>query len=234
MNCLAHAYRFLDDGHFAAGTCIPDWLGMIDRSVRVRKKSTAVFLENEALDPFTVSIATGIAQHLNDDDLFHGSRAFVESSLQAARMIGGFLDNESGHRTGFLGHIVVELLLDAEIERRNPGTIQEYYRVIGQVPPARLQSTINRIAARPTTEIGRFMERYLNERFLFDYLDDGRLLYRLNRIMGRVGLEPLPADIVLLMPEIRDLVDSRFDDLLQPVIQNGEPGLGQATVPSKA
>ena len=219
MNCLAHAFRFLDDGYFAAGTCIPDWLGMIDRSVRVRRRSATAFLENEQPDSVASSIAAGIVQHLNDDDLFHGSLAFVETSLQASRMIGGFLHNESGHRTGFLGHIIVELLLDASIENRTPGTMDRYYRVIEQVSPQQLQLTVNRIAVRSTTKMEWFVEKYLEDRFLLDYLDDGRLLYRLNRVMKRVGLEPLPDGIVSLIPQIRGLVESKAGDLLEPVFQ---------------
>ncbi len=219
MNCLAHAFRFLDDGYFAAGTCIPDWLGMIDRSVRVRRRSATAFLENEQPDSVANSIAAGIVQHLNDDDLFHGSLAFVETSLQASRMIGGFLHNESGHRTGFLGHIIVELLLDASIENRTPGTMDRYYRVIEQVSPQQLQLTVNRIAVRSTTKMEWFVEKYLEDRFLLDYLDDGRLLYRLNRVMKRVGLEPLPDGIVSLIPQIRGLVESKAGDLLEPVFQ---------------
>lgn len=220
MNCLAHAFRFLDNGYFAAGTCIPDWLGMIDRTVRVRRKNATVFLENQEPDLVSCSIAAGIVQHLNDDDLFHGSLAFVETSLQASRMIGGFLDNESGHRTGFLGHIIVELLLDACIEKRAPGTMDRYYRVIEQVSPQQLQSTINQIAVRSTTKMEWFVEKYLEERFLLDYLDDGRLVYRLNRISKRVGLAPLPEGIVRLVPQIRRLVEARATDLLDPVFQN--------------
>ena len=80
MNYFAHARPFLDDPYFAAGTAVPDWLAVVDRSTRVRAKDTLPFLEAE--DPITAAVARGLLQHLRDDRHFHRTRAFVETSLE--------------------------------------------------------------------------------------------------------------------------------------------------------
>lgn len=214
MNCLAHAWRFLDDGCFAAGTCVPDWLGMIDRTVRVRRKRTREFLEREEPAAAPRAIAAGILQHLDDDDWFHGSQAFAETSLQISRMIGSFPGHRPDHRSGFLGHILVELLLDACIEENRPGTTDAYYRLMETVSPGELQDTVNRLSLRPTNGISGFLQRFLDERFLLDYLDDGRLMYRMNRVLLRVKLEPLADRAVELIGLSRGLVRNRWRELL--------------------
>ncbi len=214
MNCLSHAWRFLDDGYFAAGTCVPDWLGMIDRKVRVRRKNARAFLEQGEIGETQRAIAAGILQHLDDDDWFHGSRAFSETSLQLSQMTGAFPGCEPGHRAGFVGHILVELLLDACIEEDRPGTIQRYYHVIGMVSAFQLQTTVNQLAAHSTWQMESFLRRYMQESFLFDYLDDGRLLYRLNRVLSRVRLEPLGEDFVQVIDAAREIVRGRWRELL--------------------
>ena len=38
MNYFAHALPFLDQPYFVAGTAVPDWLSVVDRQVRVRRR----------------------------------------------------------------------------------------------------------------------------------------------------------------------------------------------------
>lgn len=215
MNCLSHAHEFLDVPSFAAGTCIPDWLGMWDRGARVRSRRVQGYLQREDLSHESRATANGILQHFADDAWFHESRAFVESSLAVGEMVAGFPDSARGHRPRFVGHILVELLLDAMIEEKRPGTIKAYYDAMAATSVSMLEETINAMAIRPVTDFERFMDRYLTERFLEDYLDDERLLYRLNRILHRVQMTPLPGAALTAIARARDRVRSEKDALLQ-------------------
>ncbi|MHB8902587.1 MAG: hypothetical protein ACYC6Y_27820, partial [Thermoguttaceae bacterium] len=69
MNYFAHALPFLDDPYFAVATGIPDWLTVVDRQVRVRRKHVEPFLDDAR--PEMASIARGVLQHLLDDARFH-------------------------------------------------------------------------------------------------------------------------------------------------------------------
>jgi hypothetical protein len=62
--------------------------------------------------------------------------------------------------------------------------------------------------------VQRLIARFLDERFLYDYLDDARLLVRLNHVMRRVGLPALPDQVAELLPEMRAVVRRRRDELL--------------------
>ena len=58
---------------------------------------------------------------------------------------------------------------------------------------------------------------------MYDYLDDGKLLSRLNQVMRRVKLPPLPPALLPFLPEARQRVSERRDELLtnrQPTSRN--------------
>jgi hypothetical protein len=75
-------------------------------------------------------------------------------------------------------------------------------------------AAVNTIAPRPAVNLATFVGLFSRERFLFDYQDNVKLLFRLNQVMRRVGLPLLPADFTSLLDELRDDVQQRQSDLL--------------------
>lgn len=214
MNYLAHGFRFLDDPYFLAGTAVPDWLSVIDRKVRVRGAATAPLLQ--AGDEPTRQLAAGILQHLEDDRWFHQTRVFAETSLEFAVQLRDLLPGDEGFRPSFLGHILVELLIDATLQRRKPGLADRYYAVMAEACPRRVQQVVNRIARVPTDQLEVWIPRFVQVRFLYDYLEDDKLLGRLEQVMQRVGLPPLGDQLNDWLPAARAVIDRRCDLLLTP------------------
>ena len=214
MNYFAHSLRFLDRPYFVAGTNVPDWMSVADRQVRVRAKLIEPHLLNDG-SPLS-EVAAGTMQHLRDDDWFHGTRAFVEISADLAIKFRAVLGPDDSHRTTFLGHIVTELLIDAELITRHPGRIERYYEVLRLVEPLLVQSAVNSMAKLATERLAPLIPRFIEERFLPDYLDDTRLLRRLNQVMSRVKLPPLPADVESVFKNERRIVRDRLSELLPP------------------
>jgi len=217
MNYFAHAFQYLDDPHFAVGTGVPDWLSVVDRTVRVRLRQA----EPLAHDPHapTAAVARGIAQHLRDDARFHETRAFMESMLELTVLVREVLGGESGFRTSFLGHLLVEVLLDASLISEDFGRLETYYEVLGAVDFRLVEEVVNRIANQPTDRLAWMIGRFWEERILWDYLEDGKLLVRLNQVMRRVGLALLPDQFGQILPDARRLVDHRKTALLDPVMR---------------
>ena len=60
------------------------------------------------------------------------------------------------------------------------------------------------------------IERFSDIRFLYDYVDDDKLLFRLNQVMNRVGLTRLPEPVGRWLPRAQELVESRRTELLTP------------------
>lgn len=220
MNYFAHGRLYVDHPYLMAGTAVPDWLNVIARRTKIRSKRAALFLEHR--DQRIVALATGILCHLRDDDWFHRTRAFAELSWSFTAAIRDRLAPDAGFRPSFLGHILVELLLDAELIARHPGQLEQYYSSCEQLDPQLVDWAINQIAPRPVPRLAELIPRFSAERFLYDYRSDAKLLYRLNAVMRRVGLAELPLELSQWFPAARQEVRRRLPALLSPSPTSGE------------
>ena len=133
MNYLAHGWPFLDDPYFLAGTAVPDWLSVADRQVRATANRRCHFGNDDDLR--VAAVARGIVQHHEDDRWFHETRAFVELSLNFASTVRQRLKPDEGSRPWFLGHILVEILLDAALLESAPAHVDRYYAALSAVEP---------------------------------------------------------------------------------------------------
>jgi len=215
MNYLAHALFAAEDPYFLAGTAVPDWLRVADRRVRLGLKRVTAFCGNE--NPVLAAVAGGAVQHLRDDAQFHACRPFAELTWQLTVAARETLEEESGMRPYFLGHLLVEVLLDAALAAEDPARVERYYQALEQIDPSQVEAAVNRMAARPTQRLAPFIRLFLAERILWDYLEDGKLMRRLNQVMRRVGLPPLPESFARILPKARQRVAARKTELLDGI-----------------
>ena len=207
-----------------AGTAVPDWLSVVDRRVRVRSRRIQEHLY--LLDADLRTIAEGMLQHLHDDDLFHRSVWFVMLESELSSRFRRIMPDRFDHRPPFLGHIVIELLLDDFIAQQMPEVLNNYYAALSQVSPLQIQEAVNTVATRTTNHLAGFVQQFRTAQFLFDYADDTRLLGRLNQVMKRVTLPPLEADCLPVLRDARQLLAQHGEELLDAVASEvAEPEL---------
>lgn len=214
MNFFAHGFHFLDRPHLLAGTALPDWLSVADRGVRLRPRRVEPFRDHD--DPVVAGLARGVLRHVHDDVWFHRSAAFYEVNGELTRRIREAFHDEPGYRYTFLGHVLAELLLDAALMETHPDELNEYYAVVNALDTERVQAAVNVMAKRPTRRLAMLIERFGTVQFLRDYLDDERLLYRLNQVMNRVKLKPLPDAMTVVIRESRETLRRQRTALLPP------------------
>lgn len=214
MNYLAHGWRFLDRPWFLAGTAIPDWLSVADRRVRMRGPRVRPFADGSG--SAEAELAAGVLQHLDDDQWFHRTPAFFETTAHLTRLFRELLGPDDGFRPGFLGHIVTELLLDSVLIERMPELLDRYYEALDRLDPVRIEHAVNRMGTRTTATLAPLIPHFRQEQFLRDYLDPRRLLWRLNQVMGRIKLKPLPDQTAAVLTDGRAIVAHRAADLLRP------------------
>jgi len=212
MNYFAHGLRYLHNPWFLAGTATPDWLSVADRKVRLRERHLGPFLETE--NPNLRSMAAGVLQHLHDDGWFHQTVAFHEVTSAVADCFRALPDQNDGYLPGFLGHISTELLLDRFLIEQFPGAVDEYSSVLGQIPAEQIQEFVNMMAVRKTGRLTSLVELFHKIRFLRDYTDSRLLLRRLNQVLLRVKLEPLPERAEYVLESAWGIVSQRSWDLL--------------------
>jgi hypothetical protein len=80
--------------------------------------------------------------------------------------------------------------------------------------PLIVARAVNRMVTQPAKGLDLFLPRFSEERFLYDYLEDGKLLWRLNQVMRRVKLPLLPDSLIAWFPAARDEVRRHATALL--------------------
>ena len=211
MNYFAHGCRFLDNGYFLAGTAVPDLLSVVDRKVRTHRARATEFAGS--LELCTASVAQGIVQHHHDDAWFHSTDAFNEVTWETTRLCYDLLPQDERFRPSFLGHILVELLLDAALIEMDPSKLERYYAAMEAVDVAAVEDAVCQIAGRPAKGLAWFIKRFCEVRFLCDYADDRKLIFRLNQVMRRVRLTALPESFVEVIGPAREMVSARAEEL---------------------
>lgn len=212
MNYFSHALQFLDRPTFVIGTSMPDMLSVVDRKMRLRARRVDPFADG--LGTFESELAAGILQHLEDDRWFHQTRGFLETSGHLTRLFKEVLGSEDGVRCPFLGHIVTELQLDGVLIERYPDQLELYYERLARVDAQAVEDSVNRMATKTSDRLAHLIERFRQEQFLRDYRDPERLLKRLNQVMLRVRLDPLPAEMSEALAKSWHIVHGRVEELL--------------------
>ena len=86
--------------------------------------------------------------------------------------------------------------------------------MLNSVSAETIQRCVNTITGKPTDRLVETIERFIELRFLYDYLDPQKLLGRVNQVLRRVRLAPLPDSVADWLPEASNLVESRRQNLL--------------------
>ena len=235
MNSFSHAVRFLErDPQFVVGTSVPDWLTMVDRRVRARRRLAAP-IANDPGHPHA-ELAAGIVQHHVDDSTFHGNPVFAQLNLDFALEIrerqapgdaGGGTDEShalsprdsqdsdsestgASFRPHFAAHILIEMLLDSCLANVYPGRLERYYGIVAAIDADQVQAGVNSVAVQSTKKLAQFVERFLEEKYIFDYHENRGVQYRLNRILSRIGLGQLDDSLLPWFAEARRQVDEMW------------------------
>ena len=235
LNFLAHALPVLPPAEGALGeltplrvigTGAPDLLSVADRRVRLRSRMLDAARSSPTWDDGAplAAFVSGVRRHLRDDGWFHATPAFAEVTATLGVTLRETFGPGDGFRSGFLGHVGAEMLLDDVLRARVPGCLDRYYAACDAVDPAEVQRCVNALHPTGTDRLAGVVVGFRESRFLADYADPERLLYRLNQVCKRVKLTPLPAAAAGVLADARAMVDDRRFDLLPPDRYDWPPG----------
>jgi hypothetical protein len=71
------------------------------------------------------------------------------------------------------------------------------------------------MASRPSELVMDLISRFCEAQFLYDYADDEKLRQRINAVLRRVQLAPLPTDFLQVVPDARKQISCRREELLE-------------------
>lgn len=212
MNYLAHGRNSLGDAWLLAGTALPDWLRMLDRSLRIQgDRATEVSTD---ADPRAAALARGVLRHLADDAAFHAAPAFLDATRRVADLLRPLEATLPRLRPSFVAHIVIEVLLDAEIVRADAGALDAYYGTLATLDPADVERIAARLTPAPPAGLARLVRGFIDARFVGEYLDDARVAHRVDQVFRRVGTERLGPELAPILPAARTIVAAVAPGLL--------------------
>ena len=83
--------------------------------------------------------------------------AFHDVSAKIGKLFRASFDAGDNFRSGFLGHIAMELLVDGILTEKNPGLLDRYYDLVDSIDGQQLQDKVNALGAKQTEALVPFL-----------------------------------------------------------------------------
>lgn len=208
MNFLSHFYHEapVHDPGFATGIILPDILSNYSFRARETVKVHPAKIrdyENEQL----YALSDGVRRHYEVDGLFHGS-AYFEKNVEAIKQYLlplGIPPFE--HRLYAFAHVALEIILDRCLLLQDRSICDRFYAILAMTDFQVITQFIadNTQASNPSA-VTLHLQKFIEHKFLYDYLDNDRLLDLLSRINARLG-NPMftHSEKLLIQPVIHDI-----------------------------
>ncbi len=186
MNYLSHYYCEHPDyrPYFVLGLILPDLVRELEpRKIR--------FIPEELIDePFETAkdLNQGIIRHLEVDDAFHTSEFFHKNVAQIKDWLMEFSYETIPSRIPVFAHVLLELMLDRVLIRRDRQVMEQFYNALEQVEESVIEQYFqhNGIIQRPKAVYQR-VRYFCKDRFLYRYPGNDMMLYALNVLNQKVG-----------------------------------------------
>ena len=206
MNFVAHFFldRDNDSPHFAIGAATPDLLSIYNPEFRI-KPGHIQDIDPSTLEPGAQELLKGIERHFEADRIFHSSPFFTYETGEISRELTHRFPNGGVPRKYFIAHVLLELVLDKVLISDYPDLLNKYYAQFQKAAPFEdTQRFTEIICKRPLPNYAHFLQKFLENKYLFQYRHWDHINYVLGRILRRVSIE-----------ERAFLDDPRFRDLMK-------------------
>jgi hypothetical protein len=183
MNLLSHYYASCKEGrpYYNFGLVLPDFLGMSNREWKPIR-----FIESS--DQALMDIASGCKEHLRVDSVFHSLKEFKDNVLYIRKKIEESGMRINGMRLFFTAHVLFEIILDRIILIREMKFADKFYSDLTEIDTGAISHLFS---ANGIGSSGKFLisfEKFKTHRYIYHYIDSGKVMFALNRIMLRAGL----------------------------------------------
>jgi hypothetical protein len=193
LNFLSHFYHEhpVTDAYFAAGVILPDILSNYSYRSGVVVKLHPHKLK-VATAPELISISEGIKKHHIVDGYFHESAFFADGTAAISERL--LADNFTcfQKRLYAISHVLLELLLDRKILMENIGICDTMYQVLDSVENSAISALVEyNTANNQSAGVAKHFKTFIDHKFVYDYLEDARLVGIMSGINTRLGNTPM-------------------------------------------
>ncbi len=214
MNYLSHFYcEYPEDRpYYVLGLILPDLVRELEpRKIR--------FVPSELVNPpnsLADDLSQGIIRHLEVDGAFHNSAFFHRNVERIRDWLLEFQYVSIPSRLPVFAHVLLELMLDRTLIKRNRQAMEQFYHLLEQVEEEPLVEYFAHypILSRPRAVYQR-VRHFCRDRFLYRYPDNAMMLYALNVLNQKVGQSVIAAEdeqrLLVTIERTENLLDT--DDL---------------------
>ena len=181
MNYLSH---FLvdhkkDNPNYNFGLALPDLVNISKRGWRAESKAFPVANKN------VNEIWEGYQQHFTADAQFHNSDFFEKHSKRLRKEFEERGLNQPGIRLFFVGHVLLEMLLDRHIVKTRRNIADLFYEQLDLVIDSDIESFFEAAGDKIPDRFLEFFGKFKNSKYLFTYAENEGMFYALNRLLRR-------------------------------------------------
>ena len=187
MNFLSHFYfdRYTSDPELVIGMVLPDLLRNAKKEWNIRPER----YEDAYTDAFVKKIYTGWQRHIKVDKHFHCSDFFLSHTKEIRTTISPFLIT-SPARAFFVAHIALELMLDSLLLKENLLNTTIFYTHLTNTNKNALAQFFELNNITDQAIFFRFLDEFIEAKYLNTYIDPEEIIYALNRICMRIWDNP--------------------------------------------
>lgn len=237
MNFVSHYFldRFHPESSFAVGAATPDLLSIYNPSLRIKAHHISR-LDPDELKGADIALIDGIQRHFDADAVFHSSDFFKAETAYISKALKERLSHTEVPRKYFIAHILLELILDKALIEDHPGLLEEYYNHYrNTVPFLEIRHTTELVAGKRLPNYEQFLQKFYQNRYLFQYREWDHIAFVLKKILIRVGIHERSfleeKAFILLMEDYQDHLHEQYGglfDLLEKDMKLRENGTQKA------
>ncbi len=180
MNLLSHFFsgEQKNNPYYNFGLVFPDLLGVTNRKWKPLK-----FAESHEIKQLAWQM--GCKKHLATDGIFHHLASFHANVVFIRKK---FEENElipDNIRLFFVAHILYELMLDRLVLINDPNCADNFYKDLNSIEDEEIEKLFKQNNIEGLPQFFNFFERFKEYQYVYNYIDDERLFFALNRILTR-------------------------------------------------
>lgn len=190
MNLVAHYHldRDLVNSFFTVGAATPDLLSIYNSHLRIKERHLKKLSEDER-GRITPPFLAGLQRHFFADGVFHTSPLFTRETKHISNMLEAYFPDLEIQRKFFIGHILLELMIDKVLINLHPGILESYYGHFESLLPFRdIKRSLEIAVGHELPNYEAYLKRFLRRKFLYHYADPQHIAWILRRILRRVRI----------------------------------------------
>ncbi len=186
MNFLSHFSldRLHPDSEYLVGVCIPDLLSIYDRKLRIRHLSHHLHFP-APLQKFYL----GVIRHYDTDKVFHTCEFFERETHIVSADLRKLFPDGSVKRSYFVAHVLIEILIDKILIAEDDKLVSDFYFHFQKIGVNRITEMAQALLDTPVSTFSGFLQKFMDNQYLYHYESYEYIIFVLKRIVGRVGIE---------------------------------------------